>query len=445
MVTIKKSLSSKKRNDGVGQEILFRLSVARGKVFRVKSNLFINPKYWDDKKGKIVIPRIHVREQKELIELQKTLNDLSTFIIERCIETSDTELTKEWLERTVHIFYYGEDESEIVTQEEFYAAMELFIKLRVKPGPRERQFKCIMRMLKRFELFCGKGYKLTLDGMTDIDLCRFEKFLSDEHTFFNDKGKCIKHANIYKKFPEKRVPKPRELNRIHIIMKKIRTFYNWAIKTGRTKNNPFTRYRMPTSVYGNPFYITIDERNKLFAHDFSNNPQLAIQRDIFVFQSCIGIRTGDLYNLTRNNVVGKFIEYIANKTLNENGNTLRVPLIPQAITILKRYEDANRKELLPFISRQHYNKAIKEMLKEAGITRVVTILNPTTRQNEQHPIYEVASSYMARRNFIGNLYKEVKDADLIGCMTGHTEGSRAFSRYRSIDDDIKKSVIAKLE
>ena len=202
---------------------------------------------------------------------------------------------------------------------------------------------------------------------------------------------------------------------------------------------------MPTSVYGNPFYITIDERNKLFAHDFSNNPQLAIQRDIFVFQSCIGIRTGDLYNLTRNNVVGKFIEYIANKTLNENGNTLRVPLIPQAITILKRYEDANRKELLPFISRQHYNKAIKEMLKEAGITRVVTILNPTTRQNEQHPIYEVASSYMARRNFIGNLYKEVKDADLIGCMTGHTEGSRAFSRYRSIDDDIKKSVIAKLE
>lgn len=445
MVTIKKSLSSKKRKDSVGQEILFRLSVSRGKVFRVKSNLFIDPKYWDDKKGKVIIPRIHVREQKELIELQKMLDDLSTFIIEQCVKAKDSELTKEWLERMVHIFYYGEDECGAVTQEDFYTAWKLFIRLRVKPGPRERQFKCIMRMLQRFELFCGKGYTLTLDGMTDIDLCKFERFLIDEHTFFNSNGQCIKHANIYKKFPEKRVPRARGLNGIHIIMKKVRTFYNWAIKTGRTKNNPFTKYHMPTSVYGNPFYITTEERNRLFEHDFSNNPQLAIQRDIFVFQSCIGIRTGDLYNLTRSNVVGNYIEYIANKTLNESANTLRVPLIPQAITILKRYEDANRKELLPFISRQHYNKAIKEMLKDAGITRVVTILNPTTRQNEQHPIYEVASSYMARRNFIGNLYKEVKDANLIGSMTGHKEGSRAFSRYRSIDDDIKMSVIAKLE
>ena len=44
------------------------------------------------------------------------------------------------------------------------------------------------------------------------------------------------------------------------------------------------------------------------------------------------------------------------------------------------------------------------MLRLAGITRVVTIINPTTRKEEQHPICDVASSHMARRNFIGNLY-----------------------------------------
>ena len=84
-------------------------------------------------------------------------------------------------------------------------------------------------------------------------------------------------------------------------------------------------------------------------------------------------------------------------------------------------------------------------MKRAGINRIVTIINPVTRQSEQHPIYEVASSYMARRNFIGNLYKEVKDANLIGSMTGHTEGSRAFARYRAIDTDMKKDVLRKLE
>lgn len=131
--------------------------------------------------------------------------------------------------------------------------------------------------------------------------------------------------------------------------------------------------------------------------------------------------------------------------MSKRGTTVSVPLIEQAQEILERYKDDNRKELLPFISTQRYNKAIKEMLKEAGIDRIVTVLNPTTRQNEQHPIYEVASSYMARRNFIGALYKKVKDPNLIGCMTGHIDGSKAFSRYRAIDDDMKKSVIAELK
>lgn len=51
---------------------------------------------------------------------------------------------------------------------------------------------------------------------------------------------------------------------------------------------------------------------------------------------------------------------------------------------------------------------------------------------------------MARRSFIGNLYKQVQDPNLIGSMSGHVEGSRAFARYRQIDDDIKKNIISLL-
>ena len=94
----------------------------------------------------------------------------------------------------------------------------------------------------------------------------------------------------------------------------------------------------------------------MFEFDLSDSPQLAVQRDIFVFQSCIGIRTGDFYKLTKDNVVGDSIEYIANKTLNKTARTVSVPLIPQAKTILERYRDENRTELLPFISTVHYNK-----------------------------------------------------------------------------------------
>ena len=52
---------------------------------------------------------------------------------------------------------------------------------------------------------------------------------------------------------------------------------------------------------------------------------------------------------------------------------------------------------------------------------------------------------MVRRTFIGNIYKLVKDPNLVSALTGHIEGSRAFTRYRTIDIDIKKDLIKILE
>lgn len=52
---------------------------------------------------------------------------------------------------------------------------------------------------------------------------------------------------------------------------------------------------------------------------------------------------------------------------------------------------------------------------------------------------------MARRTFIGNIYKLVKDPNLVSVLTGHVEGSRAFNRYRDIDIDMKRDLVKILE
>ncbi len=44
---------------------------------------------------------------------------------------------------------------------------------------------------------------------------------------------------------------------------------------------------------------------------------------------------------------------------------------------------------------------------------------------------------MARRTFFGNIYKKVKDPNLVGALSGYTEGSKAFARYRDIDEEMK--------
>lgn len=79
---------------------------------------------------------------------------------------------------------------------------------------------------------------------------------------------------------------------------------------------------------------------------------------------------------------------------------------------------------MPFISEQKYNDAIKKIFKLAGVDRIVTILDPLTHNEIKRPIYEVASSHLARRTFIGNIYKKVKDPNLVSALSGHKEEAK---------------------
>ena len=125
--------------------------------------------------------------------------------------------------------------------------------------------------------------------------------------------------------------------------------------------------------------------------------------------------------------------------------TVRVPLNAIAREILAKYADYAGPPLFPLMAEQQYNKAIKRIFLAAGLKRRVTILNPLTREGEQRPIWEVASSHLARRAFVGNLYKQVKDPNLVGALSGHKEGSKAFARYREIDEEMKNELVKMLE
>ncbi len=65
---------------------------------------------------------------------------------------------------------------------------------------------------------------------------------------------------------------------------------------------------------------------------------------------------------------------------------------------------------------------------------MVEVRNALTGEKELRPINKIASSHMARRTFVGNLYFNIPDPNLIAKMSGHKENSRAFSRYRKVED-----------
>lgn len=64
--------------------------------------------------------------------------------------------------------------------------------------------------------------------------------------------------------------------------------------------------------------------------------------------------------MTKQNVINDAIEYIPRKTKEGNPVTVRVPLNDKAKSILEKYKDHEGNKLLPFISEQKYNDAIKK-------------------------------------------------------------------------------------
>lgn len=304
---------------------------------------------------------------------------------------------------------------EKATTDDFYSLFDKFLTERNYSNGRTKHYYVLKGMLKRFEAHTGSPISFT------IDIALFKDFINNEHE--TDKTK-----------------KQRSENRIIGLLKLLKTFIIWAIKNKHTTINCFENVKIGSEIYGTPYFITIEERNHLYNFDFGRRKGLAAQRDIFVFQCLVGCRVGDLVRFTASNIKeGEFLEYIARKTSDEKPVTVRVPLTKTAKEIINRHSGGEM--LLPFISETKYNEAIKDMFLKAGLTRRVTVRNPLTKTDEHRPLNEVASSHIARRTLIGNLYAKTQDPNVIGSMSGHVEGSRAFARYRKIDDDIKQQTI----
>lgn len=443
MASIKRSLSS--RVDKAGKsEILLRINIDRTRQQRIKTGIFVTSARF--KNEEIVKPRANRKEADELIQIENELVALERFILNLCQQTEPEKLTKDFITESIRRFKNPVDTESEKSQKDIYGLFNEFLAVCGLSEVRIRRYRVIIRTLARYEAYTRKSnpkFKLTLDGISDETLYDLNNFIESEPEIYNifpELYNDIPTVTPTMRRPIK--PQPRGKNTLIMDMKLLRAFFNWAIRKGHTSNYPFSKFPIPSETYGTPFYLTIEERTKLADFDFGRRRKgLSIQRDIFIFQCLIGCRVSDLYRMRRESIIDGAVEYIPTKTKGERPEVVRVPLNPQAVELVRKYKAKSRGPLFPFISSQKYNDCIKEMLRLAGIDRIVTILNPTTGEEEKRPIYEVASSHMARRTFIGNLYKKVKDPNLVGCLSGHKEGSRAFARYRDIDEDMKKELV----
>lgn len=496
MATLKFYLSRYIKKDDERGEIQLRFSGNRSFVKRAATGIFITAGNWDAEKGMPKSKRSN-KYGDNCEEIRDRLNLLTSYILRCWEETRESELKPDslsiwlndisWSSTTEPIFINGQEinstrwaidsktrqEEVKATQKAEHSKMEnrYFLdvlsecieeqyKIGVIGDCRHKSYYTAYGLWERMERFQCKRYKL-IDITTSL-MYDYRHFILNEcelweyRTVKDRNGNCETKYVPKKRFESlydgyeyvlKRGVNKRSLNYVVVEIKYLIAFWNWLLKVKKLKlEDVFQNFSQDQSVYGTPYFFSNEDRQSLFEADLSKRPELAVQRDIFVFQSLVGCRVGDLKRLKRSNIVnGEMLQYVAGKTKNKSGKIVTVPLHPTAITILKRYEDREDERILPFISDQKYNDAIKEIFKLLPeIDRIVTILDPVTRLEKQVRLSEVASSHMGRRNFCGNLYEAgFRDSD-IASMSGHAEGSKAIARYRKVSDETKKKMIYSL-
>ena len=424
--------------------IRFRYSDGRNVQLFHKSEILINPVAFDGKKECVKAKIVFDAGKRKQID--KGISERKDLIKKLCVGIADKNvLTSEWLENSIDKELHPEKYDTTPKAQTFFESFEDFLQKRPLSEIRKKNFRVIVRALQRYELYTRKAVKgkqnfsLSFDTFTPDTIRDLTDFLKRENEIRKE------YPELYELCPEYHDPKPRGQNTINDILTKLRTLFLWAVENGKTTNNPFRKFSVEDCVYGTPYYISVEERNMLYYTDLSSRPALETQRDIFVFQCLIGCRVSDFYKFTKQNVINGAIEYVARKTKDGRPVTVRVPLNDKAKEILNKYADYDGETLLPYISDQKYNKAIKEAFKVAGLTRLVMIIDPLTREGITRPLNEIASSHLARRTFVGNLYKRTKDPNQVGVLSGHKEGSKAFARYRDIDEDDKIELVKMLE
>ena len=359
---------SKKTKEGDYSPIYVRLYDGAICDQTVKTRCMVQPHFWDQK-GQGVKSRCMCPESErdtittELLAIRSYLTAKYNDCKQQGKSISDT-----WVLKNLAQYYKDGGRNAETQAKKKYVFDELynqFLAARTLGVGRARHYEVLRRMIHRYESYirCVSGRKRYAFDVLKVDksvLDSIYDYIENEYEYVQ------KYESILKDNPETREIKPRGENYMSGIFKEVRAFFNWAYKTKIIDSFPFEGFEMPSERYGSPIYLTLEDVQKLYAADLSDDPYLAVQRDIFVFQCNVGCRVGDLLRLKKRDVINGAVEYIPTKTIKENARTVVVPLNAIVRENVDRYAGFPGDQLLPFDPSERYNVSIKIVFEKVA-------------------------------------------------------------------------------
>ena len=331
---------TKATNDGLP---LFARITVDGKRAEISLKRKVDPNNWDPKTSCVVVKNEDAKATNNYItqiksELLKIYNQMQMFDEFITAEAVKVRFTGEKAEkRTIlQVFDYHNEQ------------MERIVGIDVVPATLVK-FRTIRTKLYLYIWYQYKKSDYYLEELSHQFVTNFEYYLKTvEHIQHNTTMKYIQN------------------------LKKI---INLAVKNDWLTKSPFTDFRCSFRKVERDV-LSIEEIHLLENKKFKI-ARLQMVCDLFVFSCYTGLAYIDVMRLTSQNLsIGIDGEYWLFTERKKTGEKVRIPLLPQALSILEKYKNSpaclNSGSLLPKLSNQKLNSYLKEVADTSGIDKNLT-------------------------------------------------------------------------
>lgn len=299
----------------------------------------------------------------------------------------------------------------------------------------------------RYTVLMGKARKLqrflVIKGLSGISareftadlLLEYRQFIYDEYLY------AAQFPQLYPSGGGKHAPQRRckDTTVVHDL-KALQAFFRELEDTGEIRRSPFKKISFEKRksimhvMYDAPVFLKAEELKQVMKTVVP--PELQQTKDLFVLNCALGCRISDLKRLSMDKVAVSeegipYVHYIPSKTARSQAvnQEVQTPLIEPALEIVKRTKLAFNGHN-PKYEKQVYNKNLRLLLKFCGIDRPVCLYDSERGDNVCRPLYEAASSKLARKTHVDMLTKVQINYYVAGL---HREGSEAVFRYTQLE------------
>ena len=324
------------------------------------------------------------------------------------------------------------------TGEPLYKRLVRYIEEAYRDGVIGQGRSCVLlgkaRKLQRFLIIKGLSDIGVREFSSDL-LLEYRSFIYDEYLYVSQ------FPELYPKGEGRHAPQRRckDTTVVHDL-KALQAFFRELEDTGEIRKSPFKKISFEKRrsimhvMYDAPFFLKAEELKQVMRTPVP--PELQQTKDIFVLNCALGCRISDLKRLTMDKVTVSeegipYVHYIPSKTARvlTMNREIQTPLIWSAMEIIKRTQLAFNGHN-PKYEKQVYNKNLRLLLEYCGINRQVCIYDAERNDNIYRPLYEVASSKLARKTHVDMLTKVQVNFYAAGL---HREGSDAVFRYTNLE------------